>query len=60
MLVIDRINGVVYVDISERADRALAEEWTQRMGYKELVAFRWGGRGVAGGLGHGGAGLEGV
>ncbi|KAG2502170.1 hypothetical protein HYH03_000657 [Edaphochlamys debaryana] len=40
VLVIDRINGVVYVDISERADRALAEEWTQRMGYKELVAFR--------------------
>ncbi|GFR43262.1 hypothetical protein Agub_g4323 [Astrephomene gubernaculifera] len=40
VLVIDRINGVVYVDISERADRGLAEEWTQRMGYKELVAFR--------------------
>ncbi|KXZ48175.1 hypothetical protein GPECTOR_30g271 [Gonium pectorale] len=40
VLVIDRINGVVYVDISERADRSLAEEWTQRMGYKELVAFR--------------------
>ncbi|PNH03639.1 hypothetical protein TSOC_010283 [Tetrabaena socialis] len=40
VLVIDRVNGVVYVDISERADRTLAEEWTQRMGYKELVAFR--------------------
>ena len=40
MLVIDRINGVVYVDISERADRSLAEEWTQRMGYRELVAFQ--------------------
>ncbi|KAG2438611.1 hypothetical protein HXX76_005160 [Chlamydomonas incerta] len=40
VLVIDRVNGVVYVDISERADRSLAEEWTQRMGYKDLVAFR--------------------
>lgn len=40
VLVLDRINGVVYVDVSERADRGLAEEWTQRMGYKELVAFR--------------------
>ncbi|GIL62308.1 hypothetical protein Vafri_16587 [Volvox africanus] len=40
VLVIDRVNGVVYVDISERADRSLAEEWTQKMGYKELVAFR--------------------
>ncbi len=44
VLVIDRVNGVVYVDISERADRGLAEEWTQRMGYKNLVAFRCGGR----------------
>ncbi|GLC77786.1 hypothetical protein PLESTB_000956200 [Pleodorina starrii] len=40
VLVIDRVNGVVYVDISERADRSLAEEWTHKMGYKELVAFR--------------------
>mmetsp|Transcript_25245 Transcript_25245/g.54866 ORF Transcript_25245/g.54866 Transcript_25245/m.54866 type:complete len:494 (-) Transcript_25245:950-2431(-) len=40
VLVIDRINGVVYVDISERADASLAEQWTQRMGYKDLVTFR--------------------
>eukprot|EP00798_Chlamydomonas_sp_ICE-L_P016096 gene16096-22238_t len=40
VLVIDRINGVVYVDISERADASLAEQWTERMGYKKLVTFR--------------------
>lgn len=27
MLVIDRINGVAYVALSERADRGLAEVW---------------------------------
>lgn len=41
MVVLDRVDGVVYVAISERADRSLAEEWTHQMGYKELVAFRW-------------------
>jgi hypothetical protein len=40
VLVIDRINGVAYVDISERADARLAEQWAERMGYKELVTFR--------------------
>lgn len=36
----DRINGVAYVDISERADLALAERWASELGYKDLVTFR--------------------
>ena len=36
-LVLDRINGVAYVALSERADRALAEHWVDELGYK--VAF---------------------
>lgn len=40
VLVIDRINGVAYVNISERADASLAEAWVKRMGYKDLVTFR--------------------
>ena len=40
VLIIDRINGVVYVNVSERADASLAEEWTRKMGYKQLVTFR--------------------
>ena len=42
VLINDRINGVVYVNVSERADASLAEEWTRKMGYKQLVTFRWG------------------
>jgi hypothetical protein len=41
VLVLDRINGVAYVDISERADIALAEKWTAELGYKDLVTFRY-------------------
>jgi len=40
VLVIDRINGVAYVDVSERADESLAHEWAQTLGYKDLVTFR--------------------
>eukprot|EP00983_Pelagomonas_calceolata_P085546 1156583-Pelagomonas_calceolata.AAC.3 len=39
-LVIDRINGVAYVDVSERADIVLAEKWAAELGYKDLVTFR--------------------
>ncbi|KAL4433427.1 hypothetical protein ABPG77_010280 [Micractinium sp. CCAP 211/92] len=39
VLVIDRINGVAYVALSERADRGLAEEWVHQLGYKDLVTF---------------------
>lgn len=40
VLVLDRINGVAYVDISERADLSLAEKWASELGYKDLVTFR--------------------
>lgn len=39
-LVLDRVNGVAYVDLSERADLDLAERWVAEMGYDELVTFR--------------------
>jgi hypothetical protein len=39
VLVLDRVNGVAYVALSERADRELAEQWVTSMGYKDLVAF---------------------
>ena len=38
-LVLDRIFRVAYVALSERADRALAEQWVRDMGYEQLVAF---------------------
>jgi hypothetical protein len=47
-LVLDRINGVAYVGLSERADEALARQWAEAVGYQELVTFRWGGRRGAG------------
>jgi hypothetical protein len=37
--VLDRVNGVAYVALSERADRGLAEAWVSSLGYKELVTF---------------------
>ena len=40
VLVLDRINGVAYVALSERADAGLAEKWVQEMGYRDLVTFR--------------------
>lgn len=40
VLVVDRINGVAYVALSERADVALAQRWVEEMGYRDLVTFR--------------------
>jgi hypothetical protein len=41
VLVPDRVNGVAYVNVSERADAALAERWLDQLGgYKEVVAFK--------------------
>lgn len=39
VLVLDRVNGVAYVDISERASAELAQRWVSELGYRELVAF---------------------
>ncbi|KAF6262117.1 Amidinotransferase-domain-containing protein [Scenedesmus sp. NREL 46B-D3] len=39
VLVLDRVNGVAYVALSERADRGLAEQWVSSLGYKDLVTF---------------------
>ncbi|KFM24395.1 hypothetical protein F751_3113 [Auxenochlorella protothecoides] len=45
-LVLDRVNGVAYVALSERADAALADDWARRLGYDRVVAFSSGdGRG---------------
>lgn len=35
----DRMNGVAYVALSERADVELAKQWVTTMGYKDLVTF---------------------
>ncbi|KAG1667518.1 hypothetical protein FOA52_013708 [Chlamydomonas sp. UWO 241] len=40
VLVIDRINGVAYVNISERAHPDLARQWVDTLGYQDLVTFR--------------------
>ena len=39
VLVIDRVNGVAYVSLSERADADLAAEWVRQLNYKEAVTF---------------------
>eukprot|EP01023_Acetabularia_acetabulum_P006260 TRINITY_DN12617_c0_g1_i5.p1 TRINITY_DN12617_c0_g1~~TRINITY_DN12617_c0_g1_i5.p1 ORF type:complete len:187 (+),score=36.22 TRINITY_DN12617_c0_g1_i5:365-925(+) len=39
-LVVDRINGVVYVSLSERADEGLARQWAEHLGYKHVVCFK--------------------
>lgn len=39
VLVLDRVNGVAYVALSERADTKLAEQWVDTLGYKDLVTF---------------------
>jgi hypothetical protein len=39
VLVLDRVNGVAYVALSERADVRVAEQWVDALGYKELVTF---------------------
>eukprot|EP00735_Rhodelphis_limneticus_P014708 TRINITY_DN8786_c0_g1::TRINITY_DN8786_c0_g1_i1::g.23842::m.23842 TRINITY_DN8786_c0_g1::TRINITY_DN8786_c0_g1_i1::g.23842 ORF type:complete len:434 (-),score=51.35,Amidinotransf/PF02274.12/6.6,Amidinotransf/PF02274.12/3.1e-51 TRINITY_DN8786_c0_g1_i1:77-1378(-) len=38
VLVIDRVNKIAYVALSERADKTLAEKWASDMGY-ELITF---------------------
>lgn len=38
-LVIDRIHGVAYMCVSERADRPMLEDWARRVGYTKLVTF---------------------
>ncbi|DBA84070.1 hypothetical protein WJX77_002568 [Trebouxia sp. C0004] len=39
-LVPDRVNGIVYVNLSERADEKLAQQWADQLGYKDVVTFR--------------------
>lgn len=39
VLVIDRVNGVAYVALSERAHPDLARAWVDQLGYKEAVTF---------------------
>ena len=39
VLVLDRVRGVAYVALSERADKQLAEQWVEKVGYKDLVTF---------------------
>jgi hypothetical protein len=39
VLVLDRVNGVAYVALSERADEKLAEQWVDSLGYRDLVTF---------------------
>lgn len=34
VLVLDRVNGVAYVNISERAHPDLAQRWADELGYK--------------------------
>ena len=41
VLVLDRINGVAYVALSERANREIAEHWVQRLGYKASHCPFW-------------------
>lgn len=40
-LVPDRVNGLVYVNLSERADEKLAHQWADHLGYKDVVTFRY-------------------
>lgn len=37
VLVLDRINGVAYVALSERADKGIAEHWVEKLGYKVII-----------------------
>ena len=40
-LVPDRVNGLVYVNLSERADERLAQQWADDLGYKDVITFRF-------------------
>lgn len=37
--VLDRINGVAYVCLSDRADAALAQSWVGQLGYRVREGF---------------------
>ena len=39
-MVPDRVNGVVYCSLSERAEEMLARQWASELGYKDVVTFR--------------------
>ncbi len=39
VLVLDRVHGVAYVCLSERADAGLAAAWAEAVGYQEVVTF---------------------
>ena len=39
-MVPDRVNGVVYCSLSERAEEMLARQWASELGYKDVVLFR--------------------
>lgn len=39
-LVLDRVNGIAYVAVSERADVQIATQWAANMGYNEVVHFK--------------------
>lgn len=39
-LVLDRINGIAYVNLSERADQTIAEHWVQKLGYRVGIHTR--------------------
>jgi len=40
VLVLDRVRGIAYANLSGRCDEALAQHWVDQLGYRELVAFR--------------------
>jgi len=40
VLVLDRVNGVAYVNISERAHPDLAQRWADELGYKVRAFMR--------------------
>ena len=37
-LVLDRVNGVAYVALSDRANLGLAQEWVQQVGYRVCMS----------------------
>lgn len=39
-LVLDRVNGIAYVAVSERADVEIAAQWATNIGYNEVVHFK--------------------
>lgn len=35
--VLDRVNGIAYLNVSERADVGLAQQWVQDLGYRVSI-----------------------